>query len=737
MPEPKNLMQSQWSVNRSYRTGSDEEPLQCYLEGLVNSNNFDLLLGYFSSSAINVLSFGFANFLHSNGTMRMIINNVLSQEDKDAISKGQEGSIKNNLIDITDIKRLKSILDDYGKHFFECLAWLIANEKIQIRIIKPKNEKGIAHYKSGIFSDGENQVRFKASCNFTSYGLLENLEELDIHLSWENNPSNRNIINSQQEYFNTIFSGNADFIDYLEVNDILIAIKDEFGNKSLHELIVQEEELIAQKNQIIDNKHLKKLFAKLTEKFEKITKEPRFPYPSGPREYQIEAYKKWVENGKKGIFSMATGTGKTITALYCLLREYQEDNRYNAIIIVPTLSLLSQWHEEGKKFNFRNFVLVSLDKKWEREMQSYINIASLPNSSFIIIVTYASFKKEKFQEYIKKLPNTSLFIADEAHNLGSIETLKILTNIKIKKRIGLSATPNRKFDDFGNREIEKFFNDNNPYVYSFPMKEAIQKNFLCSYTYHPRLVQLNDDEFEQYIQLTKKIVRFYNQSNDNFSNSPDLEKLLLLRKQIIHKANNKKEAFKIILKEEFERKGNLSYTLVYAPEGVENNYTEVERETERSEDIVLLNEYSRIVRDIDKNIMISQFIANTQNRDQLLKDFEIGEIHVLVSMKCLDEGVDVPRSEVAIFCASTGNPRQFIQRRGRVLRPHKDKAFARIYDLVVIPPVGDNEMFAMERNLVKNELERVIEFADLSMNKMETYTIFHNTLKGYNLSFTK
>lgn len=736
MPEPKNLMQGQWSKNRTYTTGSDEEPLQCYLEGLVNSNNFDLLLGYFSSSAINVLSLGFANFLYSNGTMRMIINNVLSQEDKDAIIKGKEGSIKNNLIDITDIKKLKSILDDYGKHFFECLAWLIANDKIQVKIIKPKNDKGIAHYKSGIFSDGINKVRFKASCNFTSYGLLENLEELDIHLSWENNPLNQNIINEHQERFNNIFSENADFVEYLEVNDILIAIKDEFGNKSLHELIVQEEELIAQKNQIIDNKHLKKLFAKLTEKFEKITKEPRFPYPSGPREYQIEAYKKWVENNKNGIFSMATGTGKTITALYCLLKEYQADNRYNAIIIVPTLSLLSQWHEEGKKFNFRNFVLVSLNKKWERELQSYINTASLPNASFIIIVTYATFKKAKFQDYIKKLPASSLLIADEAHNLGSIDTLKILPKIKIKKRIGLSATPNRKYDEFGNKEIENFFNDNNPYVYSFPMKEAIQKGFLCRYTYHPRLVQLNEEEFDKYIEITKRIVWCYNQSEVNINNSTDLETLLLIRKKIIHKANNKKEAFKNILEKEFERKGNLNYTLVYAPEGIDNNFSEVESEFEGSEDIILLDEYSRIVRDIDNNIMVSQFIANTQNRDKLLKDFEKGEIHVLVSMKCLDEGIDVPRSEVAIFCASTGNPRQFIQRRGRVLRPHIDKTYARIYDLVVIPPVGDNGMYAMERSLIKNELERVIEFADLSMNKMEAYEILKKIITDYNLTFT-
>ncbi|MBK7058594.1 MAG: DEAD/DEAH box helicase family protein [Leptospiraceae bacterium] len=433
---------------------------------------------------------------------------------------------------------------------------------------------------------------------------------------------------------------------------------------------------------------------------------------------------------------MATGTGKTITALYCLLKEFHEEKRFNAVIIVPTLSLLNQWYEEAKKFNFRNFVLVSLESKWEQGLKSFINSASLPNSSFIIIVTYASFKKERLQEYFRKLPPSTLLIADEAHNLGSKDTLRLLPKIAINRRIGLSATPNRKYDEAGNGEIESFFNDNNPYVYSFSMKEAIQKNFLCTYTYHPYLVQLTDEEFEEYLEITKKLARFFN-DKEGFKNSPEAEKLLLLRKRIIHKANNKKKAFREIIEIEFKRKGNLKYTLVYAPEGIENNYSDVETEIESQDDIKLLDEYSRIVRDIDKSVMISQFIANTYNRDNVLKEFEQGDRHVLVSMKCLDEGIDVPRSEVAIFCASTGNPRQFIQRRGRVLRPHIDKTYARIYDLVVIPPSAGISTYAMERNLIKNELERVIEFSDLSMNKMETYTKLQKVLNDYNLSFTK
>jgi hypothetical protein len=194
------LKDCDWSLTRNYKTGSENEPLQFYLDALCNSKTFDLLLGYFSSTAINLLSLGFANFLYAGGKMRMVINNILSENDKEAIHKGQNKNITVRNFNLEDILSIKNSLDSYGKHFFECLAWLISHEKIQIKIIKPKNGKGISHYKSGIFGDGNNSVGFKASCNFTAFGLLENSEELDCYLTWENGRSNKWIL-SQREYF--------------------------------------------------------------------------------------------------------------------------------------------------------------------------------------------------------------------------------------------------------------------------------------------------------------------------------------------------------------------------------------------------------------------------------------------------------------------------------------------------------------------------------------------------------
>ena len=226
------LKKVDWSEDRDYKTGGYNEPLQFYIDSLCNSQSFDLLLGYFSSAAIHVLSLGFANFLYGGGNMRMVINNVLSEQDKLAIEKGQSGDVVDVSLNLENIKSLKYTLDEYGKHFFECLAWLIANKRIQIKIIKPKRGLGISHYKSGIFNDGENKVGFKASCNFTAYGLLENLEELDCFMSWENGRSNK-WINAQTKYFSQIFEERATFVEYLKVDDIEIAIKNEFGDKDI------------------------------------------------------------------------------------------------------------------------------------------------------------------------------------------------------------------------------------------------------------------------------------------------------------------------------------------------------------------------------------------------------------------------------------------------------------------------------------------------------------------------
>lgn len=711
-----------WSEDRSYRTGSESEPVQFYMEGLCNSKRFDLLLGYFSSAAINVLSLGFASFLYNGGTVRIIVNNILSQEDKDAIKAGREGDINTTSIDLSDIKQLKRTLDDYGKHFFDCLAWLIANNKIQIKIIKPKSGRGIAHYKSGSFSDGLDTVAFKASCNFTAFGLLENLEELDGFLSWENSRSSK-MINRQNKDFESIFSGNSDIVDYLDVDDVSVAIKKEFGNSSLNELLIKEKELVEKKSRVLENKGVRMSFEKAITRIEEIIREPRFPYPQGPREYQNEAYRNWVNNNYTGIFAMATGTGKTITSMNCVLNEFQKTKTYKAIILVPTLVLVEQWKTEAKNFNFTNIITVSSKNTgWkqiltELKTKDSFGIAT----SYIVISTYKSFTSDKFQDFVRDLNADEIFIADEAHNIGSGNVKSKLAQLKIKKRIGLSATPKRAYDPEGTKDIEVFFNDSEPFTYTFSMERAIEEDILCQYYYFPTLVSLQEDELKEYNEISLKLARLFQKASQDEVLRKQYEMLLMQRKSIIHKAKNKFDAFKQIINSIIESENGLKYSLVYAPEGYHSDDNFIEEEfPDLESDSRIIDFYSNIIRSISPTTHVAQYTSESNDKANLLGSFENGKIDVLLSMKCLDEGVDIPRTERAIFCSSTGNPRQFIQRRGRILRKHPAKRFAKIYDLVVIPLIAHGSpSFENEKALVQKELERVIHFAYMAINKYD------------------
>lgn len=730
------LKDCDWSLDRDYKTGYENEPMEFYLNGLSNSSEFHLLLGYFSSAAINLLSIGFATFISKGGKMRMVINHLLSEKDKEAILKAESQNGSNKVFDLTDIVTLSSVLDEYDTHFFDCLAYLIAQKRIEIKVIKPKNGRGIAHYKSGVFYDGENYVGYKGSCNFTLYGLSENLEELEAFLSWENGRSNK-LITKQLKLIDDYFAEKDEDVEYVSVNEIEVVLKDRFGKKDINELLVQEEQLLKKKQSLmLSNPKLKKTIIKLFNEIEIIRRTPKFPYSEGQREYQINAYNSWVANNYKGMFAMATGTGKTITSLNCLLNEYKKTGIYRAIITVPTTALVEQWKKECAKFNFKNIITVSSKENWDKNLAFFNTASILIDTSYIVIVTYASLPRPKFQSYFTQLPKDTVLIADETHNLGSQGLLKLLPNIHLEKRIGLSATPHRKFDEPGNQAIQDFFNDNPPYIVSYTMEEALKIGWLCKYTYHPHIVKLTDKEMEKYRELSFQLLRMglFDKETGVFRSSPQIEKKLLERKRIIHKALNKLDSFKEILSIEFERRKNLKYTLIYVPEGIEARFDKKDYSVETDEEFSLINTYTKAVLEVDESILVDKFTSKSDNRGKMLKDFEKGELHVLTSMKCLDEGVDVPRSELAIFCASTGNPRQFIQRRGRVLRLHEEKIHATIHDLVVVPEVADASTYEMERGLVRKELERVVDFANLAMNNMDTYETLKNILDYYNLN---
>jgi len=718
------------------------------------------MLGFFSSSAIHVLSDGFASFLYGGGRMRLIINDILTDQDRNAILTGKDTK-DIPFFDIADIENLKNTLSERDTHFFDCLAWLIRNNRLEIKIIAPKDSIGISHTKSGIFFDGVNIVAFDGSCNFSRTALINNIESLTVSCSWDGGIEKAKIKN-QKDDFESVFQGQNESVNYVEFDSVKTRLTNTFEDKSLSDLL-NNEKLLLQND--LKYKSLPKNVIKALDKaknrvevaIEKIKKqndeaivvssvlnEPIFPYETGPREYQKNAFESWKTNKQKGLFAMATGTGKTITSLNCLLEIYKRLGYYKAIILVPTITLVEQWEVECKKFNFDNITKVcSKTKNWK---SSIANLRMLEMSgaddklSYIIIATYASFVRSNIFPELNKFPKQKLLlIADEAHNMGSGQMINRLNEISYLRRIGLSATPERQYDENGNKILMDFFGCADNYTFEYSMAEAIEKEALCRYYYYPHIVKLTELEMEEYVELSKKIVKIMGFKDTDSQEM--LKRLLLKRKRIIHKAENKKDAFRQIIQTQMQEKGNLKYTLVYVPEGnkPDDNQADVFDTTDilpTDEDTVhLIDEYTRIVRDADSHIVVRQFTSDSKDRETMLKDFSNGSIDVLTSMKCLDEGVDVPRAELAIFCASTGNPRQFIQRRGRVLRTHKDKHTSTIHDLIVVPDnCFESECYDLERSLVKSELLRVRNFALLSENLNDTDKELEDVLNHYNLS---
>ena len=722
------LYEVDWAEDGTYRPGEYNSPEKFFNDCLENSKEFDLQLGYFSSAAISVLADGFASFISKGGKMRLVINHIVSNEDKNAISKGIYGGII-DCFDLTNFEELKKTFDEYTQLFFECLSFLIYSKRIDIKIIKPRNKKGIAHTKSGQFRDGDSVTSFTGSANFTISGLFNNLEEIKIDRSDSLDPMTRNRIESQRKDFENIMREKKKNIEYLSPEKLISAIKTNYGDKDIDELLDVETKLrkIKEEKKILEHR---KENLMSHDDLELI--EPRFPYSAGPRDYQQLAFNNWKNNGQKGLFAMATGTGKTITSLNCLLEIYKRKGYYKAIILVPTITLVNQWEQECRKFCFSNIIKVySKNLQWRDEIERVrfnekYKSDSEPEISYIIISTYASYSREKVFNALNAFDKRRLLlIADECHNMGSGLLVKRLKDVPYLRRIGLSATPERQFDDSGNFKLRIFFGSEENYTYEYSMKEAIEKGVLCKYMYYPHIVKLTPEEMDAYVKLSEKISKFFNFETFAFDNTDEiLKRLLLARKRIVHKAENKLQIFKDIIQKRFNEKGNLKYSLIYVPEGNKPDYLGADDDFDHSEDIAddndaehLINQYTLAVTEIDDKVTVRKFVSGQKDREEILNDFASGKLHVLTSMKCLDEGVDVPRSELAIFCSSTGNPRQFIQRRGRVLRTHPDKKIAELHDLVVVPEVSPNcNSFKMEQSLLKGELARINNFALLSEN---------------------
>lgn len=709
---PNNLKEIPLEVKYTSR-GEKDLADDFFIPCLSVSNRYDRISGYYNSNFLPHILRGLRPFIENNGKMRLIVGYIPSKE-LEIISKSEE-ELK-QLIDDDFLKQFKTSDKLPGKDHLKFLAWLISNDILEIKLaVLLKDElslaerdeileSGIFHEKVGIFYDSEgNSVSFSGSINETLAGWFKNEEEFKVFPNWKSDDYWRGDVRKFEEYWND-----------LALNLKIIDLSEETAN--------YVKEITPKKFSDIDHKSIDGYYKKLREKYVKKLniKEafPLIPKEIELREYQKEAITNWFEKNGKGIFNMATGTGKTITALGLVGKLYEKIGNIAIIITCPYKHLVDQWDKEAKKFNLRPILGYESKKEWEDFLNSKIVDFNLGNTKCLcLITTNTTFQSEGMQDAISRIKGNSILIADEMHHLGA---KKIRENLpqNIPFRLGLSATPKRRGDEEGNLTIDDYFE--NGEVYNFPLDRAINEDYLTKYYYHPILVKLTDGEMEDYLELSRKIAKLAPMiiQNEEFDNP-----LLFERARLLGKAENKILELSKIMK---ENKGS-KYNLFYCGDGKTNGVRQV--------DIVV----GILGSDLKMKVHPFTVEESLEERRKILENFSKGLLQGLVAIRCLDEGVDVPATQNAYILASTSNPRQFIQRRGRILRKFKGKDFANIYDFVVVPSSIDDlkrmkdSAFNAERSLLKKELKRVSEFASMAINGHQANEKLIELKKKYNL----
>ena len=422
------------------------------------------------------------------------------------------------------------------------------------------------------------------------------------------------------------------------------------------------------------------------------------------RPYQQQAVTAFVNNNCIGILNMATGTGKTLTAIAAVNQVYATHHRQFLVIIVPFTHLVVQW-ENNLRYSgiYPDVKIMGVSARWRGQVPNLVwQYQHHLINRLILIGTYRSICSQHFESALADLddPNTFL-LADECHYIGAPQSQR-QSLFKFKQRLGLSATPNRWWDEDGTAFVRRLFGPN---VFVYSMQQAIDAGYLTPYTYQPTIVRLDSEEMGDFDTLTKKINRMMATAEKKPELAETLKTLLLKRSRIIKSASGKMVALEAQIAQQQDQR----FTLVYCA-----NMSEIKAV------LHMLSHHRISAARFDSTL-------NLMQREAVLARFASGEISVLVAVKCLDEGVDVPATRVAYFLASTSNPREFVQRRGRILRRSAGKKQAEVHDYVVMPPVDYGGKFA--ETLIRHELPRVYELNLNAANKYEARDMMISVLR--------
>jgi len=719
-------------IKSEYRTKIGDIAKEFIVPVLSEAVSYKRAVGFFSSSSLAEVAKGIGRIAQRGGTIRLIASPNLSEEDIKAIQEGYEkrADIRRKILENRLMSALSEIdmLSIADQDRLNMLANLIASGLLDIRIAfaESKTGYGIYHEKVAIVTDGAgDKIAFSGSMNESATAMKENYEAVDVFRSWDD-PEQR--VRTKEGAFDAIWENREQGVATYDFPDV----KDEIVRRYKTGAPNYDDDLI---NDGDDGRPLKR--QPIPANY------PELPETYVLRSYQIEAVTEWKKHGYRGIYDMATGTGKTVTALASIVELSKWLGNLLAVVIVcPYQHLVDQWVEDIELFNIKPVIgySTSPQKDWEKRLDRAIRNQrfGVKNGEFIcFICTNGTYRTKRVQSYLDKIRAPKLLVVDEAHNIGA-EYLRSLLRSDFQYRLGLSATIERYGDAAGTDAIFSYFGSR---CIEYTLEQAIngrgdEPPCLTPYRYHPIIVYLEPDELAEYTQLSAEIAKAVRIGKDGKRKLTEQGKMLTLRRaRVVAAARQKLPA----LKKAIEPFVHDNYILVYC------GATKVEVDTV---DINGVDEFelrqidavTRILGD-ELDMKVRQFTSREKSseRDEIKEMFSTAKLQALIAIKCLDEGVNIPMIKTAFILASTTNPREYVQRRGRLLRKDKAglKTRAEIYDFITLPRPAEeaavlpDEDTQGEKRLVYNELVRAKEFAELAENHARVAKVLDEIEEGF------
>lgn len=698
------------NIKPCYESGVDDIIEDYYVPVLGASVKYDRIAGFFSSSSMAVAARGLADFIANGGRMRLITSPRLNTEDIDIIKRIADDAASLTLSDFG--LNLENLENEFEKNHVKALGWMLSNGTLEMKLAVVFNEdgsisnseviseKGLFHQKVGILRDlSGNEISFSGSINETAAAWVNNDEEFKVFKGWTDA---HYYYERDKKRFEEIWNGERQNVKVYNLPSALkadiIRYSADFDSEAIS---LREYHRLKLKN--FDFKQDKNLFF-----------------------YQAEALNKWKGNHYRLLFEMATGTGKTRTAIAGIKYLNQIKRRLITIISTPQNTLSKQWKDEveGQRLSFDESVVVDGSVgKWDNLLMKLLlkNGAGMADH-VCLYTTHSTASSDKFTNVMLSNlhPHTDvLFVGDETHWLGAQKLQRALLS-EYKYRIGLSATPSRWYDDIGTaRLIDYYGNDN----FEFTIKDALTeynpltgKHFLVNYHYLISKVKLNEDETAEYRDVSAKISKLWSMKDSNPDSAASLERLMERRANIIKNAEAKYDQLQKIL-DNLEQKGRIENLIIFvSPQQIS---TVLDILAGRG---IIFHKLTE-----KEGTSAEKRFGNKSEREHIIAKFKSKDYQVIVAIKCMDEGIDIPTADVGILMASITNPREYIQRVGRIIRQSPGKSASWLYDICVDTVADlDSDSIALERKIRAKEQGRLKEIAKNAINSIDALQIINS-----------